>query len=437
MDKDVAQYVRNCHTCRRTKASREGSNGTLKPLPIPEHRWEDVSVDFVVDLPASKNLWGVLCKNIMVVVDRLSKERHYIGCNDMSAKAVAGLYYHYVWKIHGLPKTCVSDRGTQFISHFWKQLCKRLGIRRLLSTSHHPQTDGQTENANAAMEHYLRCYVDYAQDNWAELLPGAEFAANNHCSESTGITPFFANKGYHPRMGFEPPESAVTRDLGPHHRIDVQSANQFADRMDKVLEFCKDAMCVAQARQEEAANRRRTPAPAYKVGDKVYLDMRNVKTLRPSKKLDVKNEGPFSVAEAINSHAYRLALPKEWKIHDVFHVSRLRLDSNDPLPGQTPTNPNPVPVANEDGNETHDEWHFKRILNSRVVGRGRTQRPQYFVEWTNYAPSWTNAEDLAGCDSDIRDFHSRNPHKPGPWIHLTPLTTPEVDNDSDQGSILS
>jgi hypothetical protein len=368
----------------------------------------------------------------MVVVDRLTKERHYIGCDDMSAEAVAGLYYHYIWKIHGLPNTCVSDRGPQFLSHFWKHLCRRLGIRRLLSTSHHPQTDGQTENANAVMEHYLRCYVDYAQDDWAELLPGAEFAANNHEAASTGLTPFFVNKGFHPRMEFEPPsEPEEIRGLTPRHRIDAQEANLFAERMKTTLDFCRDAIRVAQSRQEETANKRRVPAPAYKVGDKVYLDMREVKTLRPSKKLDVKFEGPFAVAEMINSHAYRLTLPSHWKIHDVFHVSRLRLDPDDPFPGQTPTNPEPVPIANEEDDGEHDEWHFKRILDSRVLGRGQKQRPQYFVEWTNYAPGWTNAEDLAGCDSDIRDFHRKYPNKPGPWLHLTPFTTGETNEDFD------
>jgi hypothetical protein len=133
----------------------------------------------------------------------------------------------------------------------------------------------------------------------------------------------------------------------------------------------------------------------------------------------------------INSHAYRLTLPNDWRIHDVFHVSRLRLDPDEPFPGQTPTNPDPVPIANDEEDGEHDEWHFKRILDSRVVGRGKKQRPQYFMEWTNYAPGWTNVEDLAGCDSDIRDFHRKYPDKPGPWLHLTPFTTAETNEDSD------
>lgn len=93
-------------------------------------------------------------------------------------------------RLHGLPDSIVSDRGTQFTSEFWKWLCKLLQIDHHLSTAYHPQTDGQTERMNARVEQYLRAYVNYAQNDWIRYLPSAEFALNDHDSQVTGVSPF-------------------------------------------------------------------------------------------------------------------------------------------------------------------------------------------------------------------------------------------------------
>ena len=106
-------------------------------------RWEDIAVDFIVDLPRSKSeTTGQVCRNIMVVTDRLSKQRHLIGCGSMEAKYTARLFLHHIWKHHGLPRTIVSDRGLQFTSRLWQRICQRLGISTKLSTAFYPETDG-------------------------------------------------------------------------------------------------------------------------------------------------------------------------------------------------------------------------------------------------------------------------------------------------------
>ncbi len=114
-----------------------------------------------------------------------------------------------MWIHRGLPDTIISDRGTQFTSAFWDELCKQLKIDARLSTAFHPETDGQTENANAVMEQVLRAYTNYQQDDWVSWLPTAQFEANNTTSESTQVSPFLANSGQHPRMGFEPPSDTI------------------------------------------------------------------------------------------------------------------------------------------------------------------------------------------------------------------------------------
>lgn len=97
----------------------------------------------------------------------------------MDTKDLAGLFLQWVFHLNGLPETITLDCGTQFASHFWGGLCKRLQIERRMSTAIQSETDGKTERFNAVMEEYLRFNVNYIQDNWSLWLPLAEFATNN------------------------------------------------------------------------------------------------------------------------------------------------------------------------------------------------------------------------------------------------------------------
>jgi transposase InsO family protein len=114
----------------------------------------------------------------MVVVDRLLKKKKFIPMDSIGADAVAALFLEHIWREEGYLLRVVSDRGTQFVSYFWRQLCKRVGTDPQLSTAFHPETDGQTEAANKGLKQFLRVYVNYMQDNWADFLPVAEFEAN-------------------------------------------------------------------------------------------------------------------------------------------------------------------------------------------------------------------------------------------------------------------
>jgi len=151
MRKDVNRYVRNCHDCQWSRSSRHSTFGVLRPLPVPDKPWEDISMDFVVGIPECEGFDG-----IWVVVDRLSKMRHFIPCHTpIDALGLVELFLREVVRLHGLPLTVVSDQGPQFASAFWQQMYSRLGIDQRMSIAFHPQTDGQTERINASMEQYL------------------------------------------------------------------------------------------------------------------------------------------------------------------------------------------------------------------------------------------------------------------------------------------
>ena len=161
----MAKYLKNCPVCCKL-ARHTGPALLLRPLPVPDASCRDISVDFVGPLPTSDEF-----KTIMVVVDRLTKMRHYIPCtatevdSGTSAPAMARLFLDHIFRLHGLLETIVLDRGPQFISAFWDRLTSSPGIKRKLSTAYHPQTDGQTEQANQDLENYLRRYMSWKQDD--------------------------------------------------------------------------------------------------------------------------------------------------------------------------------------------------------------------------------------------------------------------------------
>jgi len=142
--------------------------------------------------------------SILVVVDRLTKMVHFIPTTEKtSAKGLARLFRDNMWKLHGLPKSIISDRGPQFAAGLMRELNKMLGIESKMSTVFYSQIDGQTERINQELEQYLRMFIDYRQEQWLDWLGMAEFTYNNKAYLSTKILPFKENYGQDPRMGFE------------------------------------------------------------------------------------------------------------------------------------------------------------------------------------------------------------------------------------------
>jgi transposase InsO family protein len=406
MDRTVARYISNCHECKRSKPTSDKYNRVLIPLPIPQQPWQDISMDFITHLPLSKGYDSVL-----VVTCRLTKQRHFIACSGKdhgtTSEETANLVIQQVVKLHGLPDTIVSDRGPQFVAEFWKHLCRILRIKSKLSTAFHPETDGQTEVENKELERYLRAYVAYQQDDWSQWLAMAEFAANNAPSATTKVSPFFANLGYYPRLSFDiKPEVKPPRNA--KEAIDRETAVQRATELKDLWAMLQDEIGLAQTRMEGFADAHRKPAPAYQVGDLVWLSARNIQTQRPTKKLDHKNLGPYKVLEKIGATSYRLQLPPSIRIHPVFHSNLLRLDPNDPLPGQ---HPEPAPPVYVDGEE---EYEVEQILDSRLYGRAK--KLQYRVNWVGYPPDtqWYPAANFENSPDKLQAFHTAYPGKPGP-----------------------
>ena len=362
--KDVTEYVKRCDVCQRTKAPRHRPHGRLAQLPIPTGCWKELSMDFIVELPESY-LNGVTYDAILVVVDRYSKVAHCFPVKGtIIAQELADLLWDRIFLRYGSPQGIVSDRDSLFTSHFWTTLCFHARIKRKLSTSFHPQTDGQTERQNQVVEQYLRCYCNYKQDNWAMLLTLAEFAYNTAVHASTGAPPYQVLMGYVPSFEWEL-EAEPPYDV-PAAKARIETLHEERQRMEKHL-------AKAREYQATAANKRMKDV-SFVIGERVLLSAKHLETTRPKKKLGDRFVGPFEIKDLVGSQAYRLVLPERWQIHDVFHVSQLEKYT------QGADSIDPPQVELIDGQE---EWEVEEILDERT----RYRKPQFLVRWKGY-PRW-------------------------------------------------
>jgi transposase InsO family protein len=382
---DVQHYVRNCDACQRNKPSNQHPAGLLQPLPIPERRWESISLDFIMSLPRTARGHDA----ILVIVDRLSKRAHFIPTwTTVTAEETAKLFFDHIFRHHGLPRSIISDRDPRFLSVFWSALFRQTGTKLLYSSTHHPQTDGQTERLNRTLEEMLRAYVNAKCDNWDDCLGAAEFAYNNSTQASTRLSPFELDTGQRP---------LTPLTMGP-------VTNALLSDFEALLAHARLCLQRAQSHQAANANRHRRDLE-FQPGDYVLLSTQHLTsafTHLPVSKLSPLYSGPFRVRERIGPVAYRLELPPGSRIHDVFHVSLLRLYHS-----ALPYSP-PPPFLHYG----RPAWHPERILNFRV----RHRSPEFLVAWTGYSYADATWEPLShlvfdGIDSRdlVIDYFSRCP----------------------------
>ena len=350
MRKYVEDRVNKCDICIRTKHSRHKPYGELKSPAIPDEPWKSIAWDFVVKLPKSKErLTGTCYDTILVINDRLTKMAYFVPYKEASnAEDLAYAFLRTVVANHGLPEEIISDRDKLFTSKFWRSLMDMMGIKMKMSTAFHPQTDGQTERTNQTLEQYLRCYVNYRQDDWVSYLPVAQLAYNGSISDPIGMTPFRANYGFDPRTtllpkGIEPRAQRAT--------IATREMVRIHQELQKDLQFLSNRSAIYH-------NRKRSKGPNISEGDRVYLLRRNFKTNRPSDKLDYTKLGPFLVKERKGDVNYVLDLPQPTRKHPVFHISLL--EKANP---ETSLRTAPLLLDQDD-----EEYDVEEILDCQVIG---------------------------------------------------------------------
>jgi transposase InsO family protein len=161
-------------------------------LPIPEKKWEVITMDFITGLPRMNKQHD----SILVVVEKLTKDAHFVPVKTTHTSTnIVEIFMKEIARLHGIPRTIVSDRDTKFTSNFWRGLFKIFGTNLNFSTSYHPQTDGEIERVNRIIEDMMRMYVMDKPSKWEDYLHLVEFAYNNGYQDSLRMRPFEALYG--------------------------------------------------------------------------------------------------------------------------------------------------------------------------------------------------------------------------------------------------
>ena len=390
--KEVKEYVATCDICQRVKVARHRPYGEMQALPQPAKPWEEITMDFIVKLPPSMRN-DVAYDSILVIVDRYTKMAKYFPCLEtINASDLADLFLNTILPSFGTPKGIVSDRGAVFTSAFWSAICYQAKIKRRLSTAYHPQTDGQTERQNQSLEHYLRVFCTEEQDNWAKILPFAEFAYNNSIHSSIGVTPFQAMYGWDPEIYNA--EDSITEGEVPAAAERIKTIHNARAALEKRWQGVAES-------HAKFYNQNHTPKE-YKVGDLVMLSTKYLRQKRPKKKLSHRYTGPFRVQDVVGKQVYRLFLPSDYQIHPVFHVSLLEPYQRRRGDTETPVLPNPELIDDQ------PEWDVEKILDRRR----KNGRLEYLVRWAGYPQEydqWEPEEHLEGAQALRQEYDSLKP----------------------------
>ena len=390
MTGNVREYVESCPVCQVEKTDHTLGRGNLQSTSIPEKKWSEVSVDFVTDLPVTRSKKD----SILTVVDKATRMVHLIPCRKSTTAAEAAkLYWDNVVKLHGVPSVIYSDRGTQFTSQFWKTLWGLTGTQLRYSTAYHPQTQGVVERMNAVIGQMLRCTLhEERAGNWDLLLPTVEMTINSLPNSSTGYSPFFLNYGYHPVM----PVELLKGDEG----VQVEAVENFVERVQNEWKQARKNLLHSVQTQQRYYNQRHRSVE-YSVGDLILLSTKNLKFKNVPVKLQKRFVGPFEITEKIGTQAYRIQLPENWSIHNVFHVSLLKKWKTSVYRTE----------AAEPGDELEIEEQHQRVVEKvlrwKKIGRG--QPPAYLILWQGCPPEEATWETANRFNSeDFRQWIDRD-----------------------------
>ncbi|KAF7759859.1 hypothetical protein Agabi119p4_11554 [Agaricus bisporus var. burnettii] len=370
-------YVPSCAECQRNKARTSRNPGPLHLLPIPDARFSAIAIDFVGPMPEEENY-----NYLATITDRLGADIKLIPCRtDMTAPEFAHLFFDHWFCDNGAPSEIITDRDRLFVSTFWAELMKLIGIEHKMSTAYHPQTDGASERTNKTVLQALRFFVDRNQKGWVKALPRVRFYLMNSVNSSTGLSGFQLKSGHSPRL--IPPLAPLPRKAPK----ETKDAQQLIKEIQTNEQEAKDNLLAAKIYQAHYANAHRAPEPVIKEGDRVLLDTANLRREHLGKgqgrvaKLMPRWDGPYSVIKAHpDSSSYTLNLTGISNIHPTFHVSRLkpfRENDNTVFPSRGFAEPGPI--CTDEGTWEHT---VEKVIDERARGRGK----QYLVRWVGFGP---------------------------------------------------
>ena len=407
LTESIKQYIKHCEECITCKSERRKPAGKLQPLDTPWTSQTHYSMDFKTDLPPSG---ARLFDTLLVSVDRFSKRVILIPTwKNATSQLTPELFFERVvcQLGRGVPISIVSDRDAKFTCNFWRTLWALTGTELKFSTSRHQSTDGQSEIAIRIIEEVLRMSVNYGQDNWVSIIPALEFALNNSVSESTGLTPFITETGKQPLI----PLDLTSASLKQQRKGPIAAADSFLERITANQTRARDSLELAKQNMRKYADQRRRTGEELTLGSKCWLKLEGIDLdifkKRPCAKLNPLWYGPLEVLEKISAVSYRLLLPEKCRIHDVFHIDRLKPhDSSD---GSSNPSRSRALGATKD-----IEYEVEKILDEKCNKKG--EKIQFLVHWKGYSQlydsSWVPEGELMRSAKDaVKDWRKKHPQK--------------------------
>ena len=331
MFKDVQQFVKTCETCQRTKLHYHGKVAPLCSLPVGEP-FSRIHLDFIGPLPKTPEGH----QHILLIVDSFTKWCEAFPTSSSESAVVANILYSEIICRYGAPRSIVTDRGQCFMSKLVKELCSLFEIKKISTSSYHPQTNATCERLNSTIEKGLRAYCDEKQSNWSKILPSIMHAyRTTPATRSTTLSPYYLLFG---RECMNPIDVALLppQNLG-------KKANE---HLEEIIENHKISQQIASEnikksqQQNSKVHNRKAKIPQFHLGDRVWLSCHKpVPGL--SRKLAEKWIGPYYICDEFENFTYTL---KNCETH---HQLPSRVHANRLKPYEDPdtrlTNP-PPPV---------------------------------------------------------------------------------------------
>ena len=362
----IAKYVKNCHHCKRTKHYREDKQELLKLLFISKRYFIDISIDFITSLSICERN-DRRYQHIMMIMNRLSKKKRFMTLNSLKIQTIIQAFVEWIWKKEDYFLSIISNRNFQFISHFWKRLCKRIKTHSKLSTTWYSKTNDQIEIANADLKTYLRAYVNFNQNDWMNQLFIVEFEINSIKNSSTDIESFLTTKSYLLKSKLKFFESMKKIFA---QRKEMKNANKLIKKLKKIRVYLREKFKWVQALMKEQTNQKRHSTSKLRIKNKIMLNAKHFKTLRLNKDLNYKNLRSFTVNKIINKFVCRLKLfASMQEIFSMFHSWFLHLNDFDFMSDQIDEKSDSITI-----DERENEYSVNEIFNSKINEKKMTRQ---------------------------------------------------------------
>ncbi len=390
----IKRYIQNCHVCQRSKTSKDSINKLLHSLSISQKRWKNIAMNFITELSLSED-YNVIC----IIICWLIKKRHYVFCHwedeDISVEETVWIMLWNIYRLHDLSSSIVSNRDFQFISIIWQSLCKQLRITASLSTVYHSEINDQLKRANQDVEHKLRIYCNYMQNDWAKWLSMMKFSENFNIFSIISMILFYFNKEFHSWMSFN---SDTTDYKITCERLKARKVNDIIIQMKELLIFDHQQLKKMKQIIEAQINKHKWDVN-YEVNDWVWLSFKNVKTTRSCKDLKDKQLELYQIMIKVEIFYYLHLLISIKQLHSVFSLKLFCFYFNDFLSEQHSESLRSLTI------EDDDHWKINDILNSRRY----QDWIQYKIKWTelNRDNEWyyVDKEEFKNSKEVLVEFH--------------------------------